>query len=175
MADARKLPLLAAMARDLREHGALRATTATAMWAGYLAHGLLMGKALRRPGVRLPVPARTAQVTGCTLGAAGLATYLAAMRRFAGPGELTGTRNQALITTGIYRYSRHPQYVGYVAVLAGAAVARRSVTALAWTGLVAAIFAVWMPEEENHLRDLFGQEYVDYLHRTNRWWHLSSH
>jgi protein-S-isoprenylcysteine O-methyltransferase Ste14 len=101
---------------------------------------------------------------------AGIATCLAGVRRFAGASELTGTANQALTTTGIYRYSRNPQYVGYLAVLAGAALARRSGTALAWTGVMAAAYAGWVPIEEDHLRGLFGKAYVDYSHRTHRWW-----
>jgi len=158
------------MGRDLREHGSLRATTATTMWAGYLAHSLLTVRALRRPGARLPIPARPAQGAGTALVTAGLATCLAGMERFAGPGELTGTTNQALTITGIYRYSRNPQYVGYLAVLAGAALAQRSGTALAWTGVIATAYAAWVPVEEDHLRDLYGKAYADYSHGTNRWW-----
>lgn len=64
---------------------------------------------------------RPAKVSGLALVAAGLATCLAGIRRFTGPSELTGTSIQALTTTGIYRYSRNPQGVGYVTFLAGAA------------------------------------------------------
>jgi protein-S-isoprenylcysteine O-methyltransferase Ste14 len=164
-----RLPLIAAMARDLREHGSLRTSTASAMWAAYLAHGLLTLRALRRPGVALPAPALPAQGTGIALITAGLVSCLAGMERFAGPGELTGTTNQSLTTTGVYRYSRNPQYVGYLSVLAGAALARRSGTALAWSGVMAAAYAAWVPVEEDHLRIMFGQAYDDYRHRTNRW------
>jgi protein-S-isoprenylcysteine O-methyltransferase Ste14 len=169
-AAAGRLPLLGAMARDLDRHGTLKPATATAMWAGYAAHTLLAARALRRPGARLRLPAGPARVTGTVVAAAGLGICLTGMRRFAGPSELTGTSNRALITTGIYRYSRNPQYVGYVTALGGAALGRRSTTALSWTGVLAAVYAAWVPVEEGHLRDLFGQAYIDYLNQTNRWW-----
>jgi protein-S-isoprenylcysteine O-methyltransferase Ste14 len=66
--------------------------------------------------------------------------------------------------------ARNPQYLGYVIALAGAAVARRSPTALACAGAVAAAYAAWIPAEERHLTRQFGQPYVDYVHRTHRWW-----
>ncbi|MDN5895885.1 MAG: phosphatidylethanolamine N-methyltransferase family protein [Nocardioides sp.] len=167
---ARRLPLIGAMTRDLERHGRLRPVTATVMWGAYAAHALLVVRVLRRPRARLSLPARPAMISGTALVAAGLATCLAGMRRFDGPSELTGTSNQALATTGIYRYSRNPQYVGYVTVLAGAALAQRSSTALACTGMMAAAYATWVPIEEHHLRELHGQTYDDYRHVTNRWW-----
>lgn len=170
MTAARRLPLLGGMARDLDRHGSLRPATAVAMWAAYAAHTFLVARALRGRAARLALPARPAKATGTALAAAGLTTCLAGMGRFAGASELTGTRNQALTTTGIYRYSRNPQYVGYVTVLAGAALARRSGTAVAWTVLMATAYAIWVPVEEHHLRKLYGQAYVDYHSRTNRWW-----
>jgi protein-S-isoprenylcysteine O-methyltransferase Ste14 len=158
------------MARDLERHGTLRRRTATAMWATYVAHSALTIRALYRPARPLPVPVMPAKLAGLTLTGAGLGLCVAGMRRFSGTHELTGTRNQPLTTTGIYRHSRNPQYLGYVIALAGAAVARRSPTALTCAGAVAAAYAAWIPAEERHLTRQFGQPYVDYVHRTHRWW-----
>lgn len=92
---ARRLPLIGAMARDLDQHGTLRPSTATVMWAAQTAHALLMTRTLRRPGVQLPLPASPANATGAALVGVGLATCLAGLgcSAFTGPSELTGTRN----------------------------------------------------------------------------------
>ncbi len=83
---------------------------------------------------------------------------------------MTGTRTQELTTTGIYRYSRTPQCLGYLVALSGAALARRSGAALGATGVLAAAYTVWIPVEERHLADLVGQHYLDDTRRTRRWW-----
>jgi protein-S-isoprenylcysteine O-methyltransferase Ste14 len=165
-----RVPLLSAMARDLADHGSLRLPTSAAMWTAYAGHSLLTAWALRRRAVPLPAPSRPARLAGAALVAAGTAMCVAGMTRFTSPRELTGTRNEPLTTTGLYRYSRNPQYLGYLLVLAGAAVARRSGGALLSTGWLAAAYVTWIPVEEDHLTHLHGQPYVDYALQTQRWW-----
>lgn len=165
-----RVPLLSTMARDLTDNGSLRPSTATAMWAGYAAHTVTTGWALRHRALPLPLPTRPAQLTGAVFVAAGTGLCVAGMSRFTSPRELTGTRNETLTTTGVYRNSRNPQYLGYLLALTGAALARRSGAALASAGLLAAAYSTWIPVEEEHLTGLFGQPYVDYAARTRRWW-----
>ena len=83
------------------------------------------------------------------------------MRRFTGVEELTGTRNQTLLTSGVYRYSRNPQYLGYVVALTGASVARRSGAALISAAALTSVYAAWIPVEESHLAGLYGRAYTD--------------
>lgn len=173
-ASARHVPVLGRMARDLDERGALRPSTATIMWIAYLAHAGLTMRALRSPDLRLPLPTCTARLAGAASVGAGAALCVDAMRQFSGPSELTGTHSQPLVTSGIYRYSRHPQYLGYLAALTGAAVIRRSATALVWSATLAVAYAAWVPVEEQHLTRLFGQPYLDYVDRTHRWWGRST-
>lgn len=76
----------------------------------------------------------------------------------------------ALITSGIFRYSRNPIYLSDVLILLG--------FALMWGKLVGIalvpVFA-WMLErrfirgEEARLRDAFGEEFIAYSARTRRW------
>ena len=165
----RDLPPLSQMARDIRDAGALRRSTAAAMWLAYGGHAALTARALARPDDRLRVP-RPIAGTGWLAVAAGAALCGAGMRRFASLGEIEGTRHDALTTTGIYQWSRNPQHLGYIIGLSGAAIARRSLTATAATVAIAAAYAAWIPVEEEQLSGLYGQRYLDYLHRTNRWW-----
>ena len=133
------------------------------MWAAYTPHAALTGWALARRAAPLPLPPGVAGVIGAGLVAATAGACVAGMTRFAGPEELTGTRNQELTTTGIYRYSRNPQYLGYLLAVTGAALARRSGAALGGTGALARRSgAAWIPVEEHHLTNLYGQRYLDY-------------
>ena len=167
---AHHLPLLSKMASDMDHRGALRTSTATAMWTAYTIHTALTGWALALQSVPLPAAAKTAGVAGGALVVVGGGLCVAGMSMFTGVEELAGTRNQALLTSGVYRYSRNPQYLGYLVALAGASLTRRSGAAMASTAALGAVYLAWIPVEENHLTNLYGQAYTDYTRRTRRWW-----
>ena len=167
---AHRLPLLASMANDMEQYGSMRPSTAAAMWAAYAAHTAFTGWALTRRLVRLPIPPGSARVAGAVLVAAGSGVCVAGMGRFAGVEEVTGTRNQRLLSTGIYRYSRNPQYLGFVVALTGGGVARRSGAGLMSAVALATVYSTWVPVEEQHLTRLHGQPYIEYTRRTHRWW-----
>ena len=76
----------------------------------------------------------------------------------------------ALITTGVFRITRNPMYLGYVLILIGVALIVRSLTPYA----VIAVFAILMDRvfirvEEQMLEKQFGQAWVDYAKRVRRW------
>lgn len=167
---AHHLPLLSRMANDMDQLGSMRTSTAAAMWTAYTTHTALTAWALARQFLPLPIAVRAAGVAGAALVAAGGGLCVAGMSRFTGVEELTGTRNQTLLTSGVYRYSRNPQYLGYLVALTGASLARRSAAALASTAALAAVYAAWIPVEEDHLTGLYGQPFTDYTRRTCRWW-----
>jgi len=167
---AHRLPLLSSMAKDLNEQGSLRTSTAAGMWAAYTTHTGLTGWALARRVGPLPIPTGAARVAGAALITTGAGLCVVGMSRFTGAQELTGTRNQTLTTNGVYRYSRNPQYLGYLLALTGAGLVRRSSAALATTASLAAAYTAWIPVEEQHLTGLYRHTYTDYTRRTRRWW-----
>ena len=76
----------------------------------------------------------------------------------------------ALVTTGIYRFTRNPMYLGMAAVLLGCALTVGVVSAL----LVPVAFVViielrFIRPEEQMLRQLFPEEYPAYCQRVRRW------
>jgi len=76
----------------------------------------------------------------------------------------------ALVTTGPYRYTRNPIYLGMTGLLTAHAIARRSVAALLpVAGLIAAIDRYQIPAEEAALGGRFGGEYAAYCDRVPRW------
>jgi protein-S-isoprenylcysteine O-methyltransferase Ste14 len=76
----------------------------------------------------------------------------------------------ALITTGLFRVTRHPMYLGFVLILLGIAMLMGSLTPY----LVVLIFAVFMEIifirfEEKKLEAAFGEAWLDYRARVRRW------
>ncbi len=77
-------------------------------------------------------------------------------------------RAQGLVTTGLYRFMRHPQYTGLLLFTLGWILHWPSVVTLAlWPILVTAY--VWLAkQEEKQARDEFGEEWDEYARRTKR-------
>jgi protein-S-isoprenylcysteine O-methyltransferase Ste14 len=82
----------------------------------------------------------------------------------------TPGRTAALVTGGVYRFSRNPMYLGMLLILVGWAAALMSPVALG----VSVCFVPYMDRfqigpEERVLSALLGQSYRDYLSGVRRW------
>jgi protein-S-isoprenylcysteine O-methyltransferase Ste14 len=76
----------------------------------------------------------------------------------------------ALVTSGVFRISRHPMYLGFVLALIGIAVLLGSLAP--W--IVIPVFAVLMDRifiqvEESMLQARFGQDWLQYKATVRRW------
>ena len=76
----------------------------------------------------------------------------------------------ALVTTGIYRLTRNPMYLGMTAILLGCALTVGAALAL----LVPPVFMViielrFIRPEEVMLRELFPEDFPQYCSRVRRW------
>jgi protein-S-isoprenylcysteine O-methyltransferase Ste14 len=108
---------------------------------------------------------------GLPLMAWGLAQYWGVGRlRSARGGGGPGLANppERLVTTGPYRFTRNPMYLGHLIFLMGLGVA------LSWPAwLVFLGHCVWFDRrvrgDEAHLALLFGEAYRDYTTRVRRW------
>ena len=113
-----------------------------------------------------PLPRLASGIVGAAVLAGGLAVA------FQGGVDLgeeeTRGRIGELRTDGIYRYTRNPQVVGFVAAFAGTALLANSVLA----GALAVMVAVWLPltivAEEPWLREQYGEAYVEYCRDVPR-------
>ncbi len=79
-------------------------------------------------------------------------------------------RTTRLVTSGVYRVSRNPAYLGLVFVYAGIALIGRSSASLALLPIVIAL--VWFQvirREESYLLSVFGEEYTRYSREVRRW------
>jgi protein-S-isoprenylcysteine O-methyltransferase Ste14 len=74
------------------------------------------------------------------------------------------------VTTGVFRISRNPIYLGFVLVLLGTVVLLGSLTP--WLLAVAvAVFlhAVFVRFEETRLEEVFGEAWAAYKRKVRRW------
>ena len=75
-----------------------------------------------------------------------------------------------IVSTGPYRLTRNPAYVGMALAYAGIAVMSEALWALAPLPLVLLIIDRGViAREERYLERKFGQEYLDYKRRVRRW------
>ncbi len=105
-------------------------------------------------------------VAGLVLVPAGFGVGLAAMRQLTVAASF-GMQGR-LVTSGVYRYSRNPQCVGFIAGYLGFALLCNSLLALVTAVLLSVEFALSPFAEEPWLRERFGQAYHDYATRVPR-------
>lgn len=130
----------------------------------------LMAKAF--PALTFPFPYRQAvaaalAVAGAVVAVLGVATFRRA-RTTVNP--IKPQSASSLVTTGIYRFSRNPMYLGILLLLAGWAVYLANAPAL----ILLPAFVLYMNRfqitpEERALSALFGSEFAAYKQRVRRW------
>lgn len=76
----------------------------------------------------------------------------------------------ALVTTGIYKFTRNPMYVGFLLISFAVGLA------FALEGVILSSLGLWVilhygviKREERYLTELFGQDYTDYCQRVGRY------
>ena len=138
-----------------------------------LAFALALWLAARAlPPPVIPYPVRFAMTALLSVAAA--AFMLPALTAFARAGTTVNPiaidTASALVTTGSYRISRNPMYVGLTLLLAAWAVGLGSAWLLAGPLLYALFITRFqIVPEEKALDRLFGAEFVAYKARVRRW------
>jgi protein-S-isoprenylcysteine O-methyltransferase Ste14 len=120
----------------------------------------------------LGVPDFARRATGFLLILLGLVLPLAAVVRFhlAGTEVVPWKPSTALVTSGIYRYSRNPMYVGMALIYVGLSIIADSVYGL--IGLLPALVIMTygvIRREEHYLEVTFGEPYRAYKQQVRRW------
>ena len=122
------------------------------------------------PGIRI-IPAPW-NLLGVFLLLAGVVLNLMADRSFKERGTSVKPLEESafLVTTGVFRLSRHPMYLGFVLILVGAAALAGSATPF----LVVAVFLAFMDtvfvrSEEKKLSRTFESAWSDYAADVRRW------
>jgi len=121
-----------------------------------------------------PINIPFALIVAMLLAASGLLIAARAIRQF-GKAETTVNPLQpndasSLVDSGIFGRTRNPMYMGLLLVLLGWCVWLQSASNI----LVLLAFVLYITElqikpEEEALRKVFGQSYIDYCARVRRW------
>ena len=107
---------------------------------------------------------------GLALAGVGLALLLTGMITFRSLRRISGMESSRLLTKGIYRWSRNPQYIGWFICLLGISLMGRSGLAFLLTILLIIGIHLYNTRlEEPYLEHVFGDEYRDYKSRTARY------
>jgi protein-S-isoprenylcysteine O-methyltransferase Ste14 len=132
----------------------------------------MFGLARATPTFFLPVPGATAiplilVVAGAALAFAGVVAF---RRERTTVNPLTPNASSAVVSHGVYRFSRNPMYLGFLVALAGWAVYLSNVA----SALLLPVFVAYMNQyqikpEERALLAKFGEQYAQYMSRVRRW------
>jgi len=135
--------------------------------------GLLMyGLTRLLPAARVEFPGRWVVVLAITaVGALVAFTGSIAFRRHKTTvNPLHPERATALVTSGIYQYSRNPMYLGMLLLLVAWGVWLANLASFVGPPLfVALINRIQIAPEEAALHSLFGESYGRYTRRVRRW------
>jgi protein-S-isoprenylcysteine O-methyltransferase Ste14 len=117
-------------------------------------------------------PGRVLRLVGVGVIALGLLLSGAVMREFARAGTAVSPYHETthFVSTGPYRYTRNPDYIGQTLMYAGIALATNSWWPLLLLppALLTIHYGV-VRREERYLEAKFGQNYRDYTSRVSRW------
>ena len=141
--------------------------------AVFLVCGVVMWMAAKEvPVAAVSVPAAGVvaamlAATGAALGATALMTF----RRNATTVHPTyPERSTAIVTTGVYRYTRNPMYLGLAMFLAAWAAWLGNLVALACLPVfIAYMTRFQIKPEERALQAKFGPSFADYMNAVRRW------
>jgi|WetSurMetagenome_2_1015567.scaffolds.fasta_scaffold157504_2 protein-S-isoprenylcysteine O-methyltransferase Ste14 len=112
------------------------------------------------------------RLLGVPVGLLGLALAIIASRQFkrAATNIKTFDDPDKLVTSGCFRISRNPMYLGFALLLLGAALTTGGALALAAPLLfVATSQWLYIPFEERAMSRVFGEDYQAYRRRVRRW------
>ncbi|MDR0220732.1 MAG: isoprenylcysteine carboxylmethyltransferase family protein [Lachnospiraceae bacterium] len=111
------------------------------------------------------------QVAGVVLAASGVAFFLVAVVAMRGNWRAGFDKNQntALVSTGIYRFSRNPAFVGFDLLYIGCALCFPNVAMLAIAVIAVVAFHIQILGEEKFLMEMFGDDYAGYKNKARRY------
>lgn len=137
--------------------------------------GFALGWLLERYWHRLPLAAAGSTaleragviivVAGFTLVVWGMMTF-----RAAGTAIIPNQPASRLVSSGPYRFTRNPMYVGFtVAYLGGVALVNSAWPLILLPIVLLLLIALVIRREETHLAEAFGADYESYRARVRRW------
>jgi len=134
--------------------------------------GAMFGLACVAPGFSYTLPARVALAVAFVAlgGAVALAGVVAFRRKRTTVNPLTPGASSSVVSSGVYRVSRNPMYLGFFLALAGWDLyLSNAVAALMLPAFLAYMTQYQIKPEERALLAKFGPEFAQYMARVRRW------
>ena len=122
-----------------------------------------------------PLESTTSEWLGVLLAVAGIAVAFAGLREFSKANTTSDPiriqEASTVVTTGIYRFTRNPMYLGLTLISIGWGLRLGTVVGLvAGTGLLlVSLTLLQIRPEERALTEAFGDAYTDYAASVRRW------
>ena len=144
--------------------------TVVIVWGLYFLHaGLTVFAAWRAIGP-LPLSKWLAILAGGILILFGAGFFTAGILEFRSFQRMSGQRTDQLVTSGVYRWSRNPQNVGWMITLTGVALIGKSGSALVLVALFALFLHIYIVYvEEGFLEKIYRESYRLYRTSTARY------
>jgi protein-S-isoprenylcysteine O-methyltransferase Ste14 len=79
-------------------------------------------------------------------------------------------KEHSLVTTGPYRWVRHPFYVSFALLVLATSLVTANWFILVTLSVVLLLLVIRTNKEEDNLIERFGDEYRNYMERTGRFW-----
>ena len=157
---------------EYRQRLRLSNLTVASVWVLYSVHFVISAAAAATSQWPLPIGDAVRAVAGALLMGAGVALLGGGFASFRSFRRISGMDTSKLVTTGMYRWSRNPQNVGWTLFLFGIAIAGRSGLALVMAAYFWATFRWYVAAEEQFLERIFDGEYLDYKGWSHRYFGL---
>ena len=154
---------------EYRRHGKL-----TAIGVLLLCTMLIIPNLVLEFATRYEMPTSLLDYAGVIVALLGITLCALGMVAFKSVAKIFCLDTGELAVSGVFRYSRNPQYVGYLLFLTGFALTDWSPWCLAALTVVAVSLHLLVLIEEEHLGRVFGQAFVDYCRRVPRYFPVTS-
>jgi len=156
--------------RTYKEQEVLRRRTSVALWILDIVHLFLVILSSLNRVWSLPFSDTLSAATGVVLFGFGTLLILAGMVKFRSLRRISGLEISQLIITGVYRWTRNPQYLGWFFILLGISFIGRSGLAFLLTILGIILFHYYIIRiEEPYLERAFGDKYYQYKSNVPRY------
>jgi protein-S-isoprenylcysteine O-methyltransferase Ste14 len=155
---------------EYKSPGTLSTPTVVIVWVLYFFHAGMTAFAAWHSLWPLPVSNILAMLIGSFLIVIGVTFFTAAILEFRSFQRMSGQKNNELVTSGVYRWSRNPQNVGWMMTLLGVALLGKSAGALLLVLLFSLLLHIYIVYvEEGFLESVYGEAYRQYRDSTARY------
>ncbi|MGE5521823.1 MAG: methyltransferase family protein [Candidatus Dadabacteria bacterium] len=80
-----------------------------------------------------------------------------------------GTKPTLVVTTGPFRFTRNPMYLGLLTILVGISILLGTISPLIVIPVIFLVFHTFVSREEKWMEEWFGDYYLSYKKKTRRW------